>query len=785
MAESKPVAATEPGASAAPPAASPPALSDLSARTLRFWGAVSPIYGVILGLAVITLLPWKSPLFSVGLLAYAALWIAAGVGLWRRARWGWRLGLVAGFAGLLLMVVVCTGLVMSWVYLHAIYGDFGLGASIGALLFASVGLQVLGLVPGLLLRALLRRELRADLGGGAAVVTRLPKVALALLLAPLPAGLGVHHATAYDALPGLSAEQQAVILAHLRARLDGKAAPDLGALAGVPVGAGPIYVTLWRKGDRVARVTGEGADLAAAVQTAGDALLAHPNLQGKTKVAGELKVDRVLATATVPFADSAIGVPVVALSVNPGLDGLQRVGEKGSAVLLADDLLKLQAFGHAPLVPGIREMRFGLDAQGVLKRLGLPGERLERVRTEGFVSYRGERHPVVRGNTPPDVQGPAGWYQAAVDGGYFVLRQLQPTGQFHYQYLPYDDRHPPTKPEQYSLPRHAGTVYALALLYGLTGERLFKVGAEKAIAWLDQQIPKACGDADRACVTRLKGTKADLGSTALTLVGMLEYRRRTDDHRYDPTIRRLVAFVLSLQQENGDFFHDFDLRNGQIDRATRSMFYSEEASLALVLAHAALGEPAWLGAAERALDFLTGPKYADFFLGKFIYGADHWTCIAVDEAFDRLPKPGYLDFCLGYTDFIARMQYEAEGWDNADFAGHYGFGGFMVPQAPAAAGFTEAVISTWSLAKKHGRDYEAVAAQAGAALDALTRDRIRRDNAWMMPRPAAARGGIRRSLVEQEVRIDFTQHAASALIRGAVLGGHDPAAASPASEPAG
>ena len=43
------------------------------------------------------------------------------------------------------------------------------------------------------------------------------------------------------------------------------------------------------------------------------------------------------------------------------------------------------------------------------------------------------------------------------------------------------------------------------------------------------------------------------------------------------------------------------------------------------------------------------------------------------------------------------------------------------------------------------------------------------DNAWMMPSPAKAAGGIRRSLVEQEVRIDFTQHALSALIRAAAI----------------
>ena len=54
-------------------------------------------------------------------------------------------------------------------------------------------------------------------------------------------------------------------------------------------------------------------------------------------------------------------------------------------------------------------------------------------------------------------------------------------------------------------------------------------------------------------------------------------------------------------------------------------------------------------------------------------------------------------------------------------------------------------------------------------LNALARDQIRDDNTYLMPQPLRARGGIRRSLVEQEIRIDFTQHAANALIRGATL----------------
>ena len=187
------------------------------------------------------------------------------------------------------------------------------------------------------------------------------------------------------------------------------------------------------------------------------------------------------------------------------------------------------------------------------------------------------------------------------------------------------------------------------------------------------------------------------------------------------------------------------------------------------MAHEVLGEQRYLDAARRALDYLTGPKYADYFLGRFIYGADHWTCIAAEEAWPRLKSPQYIDFCEGYAAFIERMQYGEGNWDNADFTGHYGFSALMIPQAPAAAGFTEAIVSTFELARHHGRDASRLERQMGLALDALTRDQIRPENAYLMPSPKNADGGIRRSLVESEVRIDFTQHAISALIRGAVL----------------
>ena len=512
-----------------------PALSDFTRRTLRTWAIVAGAYALLLAACVIVFVPWKTPALNVGLLGYAALYAAAAPGLWRGARLGHRLGLAAALSGFVALIAVLTGLLSSFAYLWGTFGDFGLGASVGALLFASVALQVLGLIPALMLRALLRREVRADLGLGRGGL----RAILGLCALPLTAALCVYAVVRVDPLAPLSAAGRDQAIGHLRAALLGDPRPPMPALAGVPVGFGPLYVTAWDQGAVFARVTGEGADMAEAVARAADALVSHPRLAGRRVGGGRLEVDRIVDATPVPID----AVPFVALSVNPGKDGLRRRAGESEAVLLPGDLVKNQAFGHAPLVPGIRELRLGLDARRVLARLGFPDGRLERLRAEVFVEFEGRALPVVRGNTPPRGEGADAWRAAAIAGGDFVLRQIQPDGRFHYQYFPLTNTHPDPRRGGYSLPRHAGTVYSLALLYGLTGEARFKTGAEKAIAWLDGQIP-ACGAPDRACVAT--GDVAELGSTALTVVGMLEYQRRTGDRRYEGRIRRLVAFVLAM-----------------------------------------------------------------------------------------------------------------------------------------------------------------------------------------------------------------------------------------------
>ena len=88
-----------------PPPPRPADLSDATRRTLRLWAIAEGIGGVVLIYLAAALIPWKAPGINIALLLYAALHLAAGHGLWRGWRLGWRLAVFGGLVGFALGVV--------------------------------------------------------------------------------------------------------------------------------------------------------------------------------------------------------------------------------------------------------------------------------------------------------------------------------------------------------------------------------------------------------------------------------------------------------------------------------------------------------------------------------------------------------------------------------------------------------------------------------------------------------------------------------------------------------
>ena len=618
-------------------------------------------------------------------------------------------------------VLIITGLLLSWVYLRGIYGGVGYGAAVLSLLVAAVVFEVVGLVPAMQLRALLRREVRGDFRPATAV----QQAILLLLLVPLVSVLLVAGHTQYTPVPLVTAEGQAQSIAVLRAALQDRERPAAPALVGVPLGPGPLYVSLWQRGELLARVRGDGPDLAAAVDQAASALRTHAALHGDDRTRARLKVDRVRAVHTL-LTESPL---LVAVSVVPGQDGLRRREGTTEQVLLPDDMLRADRFGQIAILPALPDARLGLDTPWALARLQGPRGALERLLLESWVESVHGTLPVRHGTTPLAPATPEDFAHAARQAGDFLVRQQHADGQFHYLYAALDHRHVGTSSR--SLARHAGAIYSLAHLYAHTQEPRFAHSAAQAARlgagpvqptlWDGTPLPRA-GEGGQA-----GGKRLDVDCLA-----RIPARHPAGGIQSDRTgVRRVCARHAAGGRRISSWVRP---RAPDPCLPAPRLFASEQAALALVMTYKVFADRRFLQGAERALDFLTGPKYASF-VGWFSYGEDHWTCIAAQEAWPHLTSPRYVDFCRGYAAYLRRLQYAAT---HPVFAGHYGFSSVLVPHAAATAGYTEAMISTYQLSVHHGHADAVLQAQVRTALEALRREQLREDNSYLATSPRDA-----------------------------------------------
>jgi hypothetical protein len=129
-------------------------------RALRLHGAADLAAAVLYGWLGFVVAPGRSPIWNVSLAATVALLVVAGTGLVAGARWGRAAALLAqGALGALALVAIAL-LVASAAYLRGIWGPLGQGAAAVCLVVAALLVELLGLLPIVQLRFLLRADVR-------------------------------------------------------------------------------------------------------------------------------------------------------------------------------------------------------------------------------------------------------------------------------------------------------------------------------------------------------------------------------------------------------------------------------------------------------------------------------------------------------------------------------------------------------------------------------------------------------------------------------------------------
>ncbi len=593
-----------------------------------------------------------------------------------------------------------------------------------------------------------------------------------------------------DLAPALPSEARTEAIATIRHALDGDTPtrPTSSALARRPRG-GPVFVTVWHRAQPLFRhVSGGGQTIADALMAAAEALRTDPGISAlspEDRARARIKID--VTRGAGPIITS---IPAAfSLGLVPGVDTLAMSFAGKRHFLMADDMI----IGH--YLEGHRPFKFidwyaGLSTEDAVltlyDRAGVSAESLARtkphfyrIRTEGFVEApeRGAAAlPVLRGNTPAPELTPRRLREAAIAGGRYLLRMLNDRGKFVYEYHTNDGRRSDPVSGGYNMPRHSGTTYFLAQLYRYTRLPEFRAGAERAMQYMGEQTPSSCGvtpagqpEPPYACVTDAGAPSASMGATALAINALAEFEVATGERTYHDVMLRLGEFVLFMQRPDGSFSHYFDLATRTRDLKTRTMYFDGEAALALARLYEVTGDKKYLAPMEHALDWLTGGSY-DYFAGSFFFGEDHWTCIAAEAASRYVKKAQYVDFCEAYGKFLRRAQFapgEAPG--QPDFSGGYGFTPFFPPNNTPVSSRTETMISAWRLSRAHGRAAPDTKRQIWRALEFLTRNQIRPDNTYLLHDGELSQGALMGSTVRRDIRIDYIQHACSAMIRATEL----------------
>jgi hypothetical protein len=518
------------------------------------------------------------------------------------------------------------------------------------------------------------------------------------------------------------------------------------ALAADPSHPRVVVASVWRGGELVVRrVMREGERDPAIDETTGSP-------------GSELVMETIVAEGPVLARPGF----ALALSLVSGHDGLVARLDGATTVLTPDDLLAHKAYDHGVRILGL-DLPFGTDTEVVLALLA---ERMhasaQRIQQEAAL----RRIRVVR-TTPLREEPP--WAHvdsrslsveivrnAALDAARYLARNVRDDGHFRYLVEATTDR----ELAGYDWPRHAGVTYFLAQAADHFHDPELATACLRGAALMRDHAVARCGEAP--CIG--DEPTVDVGSSALGLLAFAEIARTGLDPTYSDLVVGLARFLRAQQRADGEFMHEFD-RTALRPIDVQYVYYSGEAALALSRAHRLTQDSADLAAATSALAHLVGPAWR-FFGDRYFFSEEHWTCQAMADLWERAPNPVALDFCARWQAYNRRLQYRA-GETVYDADGAIGIGPVATPRLTPVASRCEAGLATLGVLERERptADIAEIDEQQRRALALLVRRQLRPGPIALFPDPDRVYGAMPGSEVDLALRIDYAQHAGSAMLR--------------------
>jgi hypothetical protein len=363
----------------------------------------------------------------------------------------------------------------------------------------------------------------------------------------------------------------------------------------------------------------------------------------------------------------------------------------------------------------------------------------------------------------------------------YLLKQCGQNGMFVYRI----NLNPEVKPKpKYNFLRHAGAMYALAQYARAYPNPQTDQILERAAIFLKKAsiappperltpIPERNDFQIVWSIPYITGSKkpvqAKLGGTGLGLVALLGYENQKPGSTPLEYLRKMGNFLLYMQKEDGSFYSKYYPHHGGKSDKWISLYYPGEAALGLVMLYEKDPDPKWLQASARAMAYL-----ARFRASRGDSEPDHWALLATAKLlplYERIrppvPKAVIINHAVQICENIfSAKTHHAKG---SLLQGSFTDDGRTTPTAIRLEGLLAALTL---LPDEYAGLKKQIAVSAEEGVGFLFRSQITYGEfSGAIPRairplpeshPRFSKSFNRRAT---EVRIDYVQHALSAMLQ--------------------
>jgi hypothetical protein len=517
-----------------------------------------------------------------------------------------------------------------------------------------------------------------------------------------------------------------------------------------------VFLVLWPDGGSAAPLvaTATGATLADAVAAAAESIAAKAQGGG-----GRLELDVASSVAGATLGED-LEVPLVAV----GLEGFLAIRDDGkTGFVLPGEIVQRGMFqtGKRTTLDQDKITRL-LAARAELVPSDLAPMRSYRFGVHAYVESPGHdrTYAVMRGMVEHPVQvTPELLVSAVRRGADYLARVMNDEGRYLYEYHPVDDRDDTT----YGWLRHAGTTYALLEAYEELGTSSYVQKAERALSALETRLHDDAATQGKYLLDTNDEEQQKSGGGGLALLAYAKHAAVTGKRIHLETMRALARFIVAQQYADGHFRSNVDLERETGKKLKREViYYTGEATLALMRLYALDAQPAYLETARKAADWVV--QVRDAYVSEDNQEHDHWMSYAFNDLYRVTRDEAYLEHAYKIARAIQKKQCGASDAPAPDMAGT-----FYEGQTTPASTRVEAYDADISASRFAGRPEAWLLGPAREAAASMLGQQFDVANDYWLKNQAKADGGVRESLFVHDVRIDYVQHAMSAWLHLARL----------------